>query len=298
MANRAEIPLYNRQTQTLEFEQVFERGFMDFAYGHPLGRLFESALFSRKWFSKLYGHLKEQPGSQAQIQTFIQRYGLDISELEKPPEAYADYQAFFTRQLKPGARPIDPVPEHLVSPADARVLMLPLEEGVVVPVKGKRFALRDLLQNGSLAQTYAKGLCLIYRLAPVDYHHYCYIDRGWHRAHQRIAGALHSVSPLAQACRTVFPENERQWTLLHTEQFGPVLQIEVGALVVGRIQQLQSQGGKFERGQEKGWFALGGSTIIQLFLPGKVAIDPDICYYSAQAIETRVHQGSKVGKKN
>lgn len=279
----------------MEEEQVFARGFMDFAYGHPLGALFEQCIFSRPWFSRLYGWLKEQPRSRHEIATFVRRYGIDLSELEEPLEHFQNYQAFFLRRLKPEARPLDLEPSHLIAPADARLLVLHMEGEQALPVKGRGWSLRELLGNDSLARSYAGGTCLIYRLAPVDYHHYIYVDQGWHRSHVRIPGVLHSVSPLAQIQQAVFPRNERQWTILHTQHWGDLLQMEVGALVVGRIHQLQPQGGSFYRGQAKGWFALGGSTLIQILHPGRVLMDPDICVASAQGIESLVRLGSRVG---
>lgn len=290
------ILLWNRLTQSFEEEQIFAHDFMKFAYGHPLGMLLEQWVFSRRWFSKLYGWLKERPHSRQEIATFVQRYGINLSELAESLEAFQNYQAFFLRSLKPEARPVDPEPHHLIAPADARLLVLVLHKGQALLVKGRSWCLRDLLGNDSLARSYAGGTCLIYRLAPMDYHHHIYVDTGWHRAHIKIPGALHSVSPLAQMQHAVFPRNERQWTVLHTQTWGDLLQIEVGALVVGRIHQLLPQGGHFMRGQAKGWFALGGSTIIQILQPKKVIIDPDIWAASAQGIESLVRLGSRVGQ--
>lgn len=292
------LPLYNRHSGKVESEQVFKAKQMAFFYGHPLGRLLERRLLCRPLISKLYRWLHSRPDqAQAQIQEFVTQYGLELSELTQPLEAFKSFQDFFIRQLKAEARPLPADPSALIAPADARLLAYALKGETLLTLKGRSYSLFQLLRNRSLAQQFAQGWALVYRLAPVDYHRFAYIDKGWHGPHVRLPGVLHSVHPFSlQTGLAVFSENQREYTLLHTERFGPVLHLDVGALLVGRMVQHFFKGTRFERGQEKGYFELGGSTIIQLFMPERIRLDPDILDFSAQGIETLVQYASTVGR--
>ncbi|HEY9841166.1 MAG TPA: phosphatidylserine decarboxylase, partial [Candidatus Obscuribacterales bacterium] len=212
------IQLYDRQTRSLTSEQVFEQGQMDFFYGQPLGRWLEQMLLSRRPVSWLYGRLRERrPAAARQIHAFVTTYGIDTAELVKNPDEFQTFQDFFVRELRPGARPLPPDPALLISPADARMLAQPLAGEHLLMVKGRGYTLFELLRNRSLAQQFAGGTALIYRLAPVDYHRFCYIDACRHGPHQRLGKRLHSVNPLAlRTGLAVFGENRREYTLLHT----------------------------------------------------------------------------------
>lgn len=293
-----QILLYNRQNGQMETEQIFEQQQMDFFYGHPLGSMIERHLLCRPIISDLYRMLRSRPlKAQAQIQDFVQTYNINLDELEQPLKAFKTFQEFFIRRLKPETRPVSKPSQCLIAPADARLLIHPLVEEILIPVKGAQYSLLQLLKNRALAHQFAQGYAFIYRLAPVDYHRFCYIDTGHHGPHTRISGVLHSVNPLSlQTGRAVFAENQREYCLLKTQHFGPVVHMDVGALLVGRIKQAFFMGTEFERGQEKGYFELGGSTIIQFFMPDRIRPDQDILKASAQGIESLVYYGSSVGR--
>ena len=293
-----DIPLYNRLTKSLEYEVVFERRFMEFFYGTGLGVWICEHLLKKLWFSRCYGRVKHHANSKASIAPFVERYAINTDEILQPLEEYASFNEFFIRELVDGARPIDNTPGHLISPADGRVIHYPITNSTVIPVKGAHFDIAALLDDAALATQYNGGDCFIIRLAPVDYHRYGYIDSGKHDKHSRVNGFLHSVSPYAlQRNLKVFTENQRELCVLHTDNFGTVIQVEVGALVVGRIVQHQPEGGRFERGEQKGYFEFGGSTVILLFEPAIVVPDKDILDYSRDGIETIVKYGSKIGQQ-
>lgn len=293
------IWLYNRQSGQLETEQVYAQSSMDFLYGTRRGRLLERWLVSQRPVSWLYGRLRERPDpGQKAIRAFVEQYNIDLEELAQPLESFVSFQEFFVRHLRPGARPLPSDPHALMACADARLLALPLKRECLLPVKGRALNLDELLRNRSLAQQFSGGLALVFRLAPVDYHRFGYLDDGHHGPHVRLHGRLHSVSPLAlRSGLPVWRENEREYTLLHTRHFGPVLHLDVGALLVGRIVQQQPSGGDFVRGQEKGYFEWGGSTVIQLLMPGRVQLDNDLLEMSTRGIETRVRYGMVIGRK-
>lgn len=280
-------------------EEVFERGFMNFFYGSRIGLLLSELLLKRRWFSRLYGASKSRPSSTRQIDAFVRQHRIDVSEAELPLQDYRSFNDFFTRRLKPGARPLPPDKATLASPADARVLAWDIGDGLVLPVKSRAFSVAQLLRDEALANEYRGGSCFVLRLAPADYHRFIHIDRGSQGPVRRIDGYLHSVSPLAlRNMLAVFTENVREYCRIETDTFGPLIHVDVGALVVGRIVQHQPQGGPVERGQEKGYFEFGGSTVILLFKAGAVRIDADIRSYSAQGIETIVLQGERIGRSS
>ena len=293
-----EIELYNRHTQCLEEEVVFEKWFMDFFYGTPFGLWLCEHFINKPWFTKLMSRQKHQSKSKNSIEKFITQYNINVDEIRDPIDSFATFNDFFIRELVDGARPIDPHPSHLISPADGRILHYPICSDQVIPVKGTHFDLASLLQNNELTELYNGGDCIVVRLAPADYHRFGYIDSGHHDGHQSINGFLHSVSPYALRHNLkVFTENQRELCVLHTQNFGKVAHIDVGALLVGKIIQHHPQGGRFQKGAQKGYFEFGGSTVILLFEPNTIEVDQDIRDYSQQGIETIVQYGTKIGTK-
>lgn len=293
------IPLYNRTKKSIEYEKVFEQEFMDFVYGTRLGRQIEKRFIMKSAFSVFYGFLQRLPSSRGKIPEFIENHGIDIDELEESVSSFHCFNDFFKRRLRPESRPIDSRKGILVSPCDGRLLNYRLEHDVIIPVKGREFSLSELLGDKSVADRFNGGCCLIYRLAPMDYHRFCYIDNAVQHPTKIVNGGLHSVSQLSlEQMIPVFIENYREFSLLSTETFGDVVHMDVGALVVGKI--VQNNRGKVNvmRGEEKGHFEFGGSTIILLFEEGQVEIDKDIVEYSELGTETVVKMGESVGIAN
>ncbi|NQY62776.1 MAG: phosphatidylserine decarboxylase [Alteromonadaceae bacterium] len=295
---KLEIPLYNRCTSQIENERVFEVNFMTFVYDTYIGGLLERLVFKRLWFSKLYGKIQQSDRSKKKIVEFIEQYEIDTSELTKALNDYLNFNDFFIRKFKPAVRHINTVPHKLISPCDARLMAFPISYAADIKIKNNLYSVEQLLQNKQLADEYREGLCLVYRLAPMDYHRFIYFDDGEETKLVNVNGFLHSVSPIAQKkITTVFSENVRQYSVLKTNNFGHVIQLDVGAMVVGKIKQHKVSGGGFIRGEEKGYFEFGGSTIVLLFKKGSVEIDKDILHHSLTDIETLVKMGEVVGQK-
>lgn len=292
-----DIPLYNRQTKTLETETVFEQGLMEFLFGTRFGFGLAETVLKHRWPTALFAYWQHSPFTKAKIQQFVAQFGINTAEIERPLESFKSFNDFFIRKLKASARPIDQTPGHLISPADSRLLAYEIKHDTLLPVKGRAFTLLELLRN-ALANEYLDGLCLIFRLAPADYHRFAYIDDGEQSPITVIKGFYRSVNPLAIWRQLpVFSENQREFCILHTRNFGDVVHVDVGATGVGRMVQHQRQGGPCQRGQEKGYFEFGGSTSILLFKAGVVKLDNDIAAYSARGIETLVRYGEKIGSK-
>ena len=112
----------------------------------------------------------------------------------------------------------------------------------------------------------------------------------------RIPGVLHTVRPVATGTVPVYAENAREYSLLKTENFGVVLMMEVGAMLVGRIVNLHGEA-EVRKGQEKGYFEFGGSTVILVFEKDKVTLAEDILKNNEDGFETAVKMGEVIGKR-
>jgi len=161
-------------------------------------------------------------------------------------------------------------------------------------IKGFRYTVETLLRDAALAKKYEGGLCFVLRLSVEDYHRYFYIDGGSKGENVFIKGKLHTVQPVALEKRRVFTENCREYTVMHTDNFGDVTQVEVGAMLVGRI--VNDHGaGPCNRGEEKGRFEFGGSTIVLLTERGKVKPDEELLSNTRAGDETKVKCGERLG---
>jgi phosphatidylserine decarboxylase len=296
--NHFKIHIYDREKKAVKEEVIHERGLVQLFYGSRPGRCFTGLFLARRSVSRLYGRWQSSSRSAKKIKSFMDECGINVDEIDVPPGGFRSFNDFFIRKLKPGSRPVHADPETLISPADSRLLVYPVESEAVYPVKGVYFTLEELVGDSTITKPYRGGTCLIFRLAPMDYHRFCYLDDGSHGPVKFVDGKLHSVSPVAlrQNLR-VFQENYREYSILSTKNFGEVIQIEIGALFVGKIHQHMGHGGSFYRGQEKGYFEFGGSTIIVILKPSMGSVDADIKEYSSRGIETLVKYGSAIGEK-
>lgn len=243
--------------------------------------------------SKIGGAYLSTPLSKIHIQPFIKSNHIDMSDYE--PKEYESYNDFFTRNVKMSKRPFSKEDTILCSPCDAKVSYHPIDDDTVITVKNTHYTLDDLLLSPYLSQAYRGGSCLIFRLTVDDYHHYHYIDEGYQDDERRINGIFHTVNPIANDYYPIYKRNTRQYTILHTDHFDDVVMMEVGALMVGKIVNLPKK--HFHRGEEKGYFEFGGSTVILLFKKDTIAVDEDIVEHSKNHDEVRIKLGEHIGKR-
>lgn len=268
-------------------DQILEK-----LYGSVAGRAVLKPLVNPA-LSKLGGIVLDSRISALAVKPFIKSHGIAMNDYET--KKYRSYNEFFTRKLKAGARTIDKLPEHLISPCDCRLSVYPISDQCVVNIKHTRYTAAELLKNKALAQRYEGGLLWVFRLCVDDYHRYIYIDDGVESPRHSIPGVLHTVNPVANDVYPIYKENAREYSLLKSEHFGTVLMMEVGALMVGKIEN-RPETGRIKRGQEKGNFAFGGSTIVLMTQKNRVLPDSDLWNNSKRGIETRVFLGEKIGK--
>ena len=284
------VEYVDRRTGARVAETVMGDRALRFAYETLLGRTLWPVLFGSKFASAAMGRRYDSPKSKSDITKLASMPGCLPDEAEKPVEEYATFNEFFTRRLKPGARPLG---DGFVSPADGRLsLFLRAEPDEGFPVKGARRTLRDIMAGG--APDGASDVVVV-RLAPVDYHRFhfpcdCEAD-GMPRT---IPGKYHSVNPIALARHPeVYADNERQ-VLKCRAAFGDFWLVDVGAFGVGTIVQTYS-GAKQSKGAEKGYFKFGGSTVVMVLPAGAVEFDEDLVRNSAEGLETRVFCRERIG---
>lgn len=259
-------------------------------YGTVCGRVILKALTAPA-VSKAAGAFMDSRLSVPLIKRFIKSSGIDTSQYVM--KKFRSYNEFFTRRVKRGMRPIDRMPSHFISPCDSKLTVYKIGKSSVFRIKGSRYRVSELIQNDFLAKRYEGGYCMIFRLEVDDYHRYCYIDSGTKTENTFINGELHTVNPIALEHYNIYKRNCREYTVLHTENFGDVVQVEVGAMMVGRIVNRHGAA-EVVRGEEKGKFEFGGSTIVLLVKEDMIRIDDDILRNSAENIETVVKYGEKV----
>lgn len=264
-------------------------GAMRFAYENPVGRVLTKAILCRKLVSNLYAAWQKSRLSKGKVRKFIVQYQIALDDCTA--QDFPNFNAFFTRRRKSYVN--QTAENELPAIADSKLTALPIDENRVFTVKGVPYTAAELLENERLAAEYAGGTCLIFRLSPDDYHRYVYPDGGTQEKTVAIKGVLHSVNPIAGSLG-VYRRNARRYTVLHTTHFGDVVQMEVGALLVGRICNHSETTGSFEKLQEKGYFEYGGSTVILLLKKDAVTVDADILKYSAKGIETKVKIGERI----
>lgn len=281
----------------METEAVYGESFLRWTYGTPLGKLALHAFVKRPFFSAWYGRRMSTPESASRVDPFIEKYQLNPNDFADSPESYQSFNEFFYRKLKPEARPIDSDPNSIVFPADGRHLGFNKASEIKgVFVKGQRFNLTELLGDIDLAKKYEDGALVLSRLCPVDYHRFHFPVSGIASETETINGPLFSVSPIAlrKQLRYLW-ENKRTITQVKTEKHGTVLCLEIGATCVGAIHQTFSAESSIQKGDEKGYFAFGGSSTITIFEPNAVKLEEDLVQHSSQQTELYAQIGSSMG---
>jgi phosphatidylserine decarboxylase len=219
------------------------------------------------------------------IDAFVRAYGVDMDEAIRPEGGFSSFDAFFTRRLHTGARPLDPYPDVLLSPADGRVEDLgSIDERSVLVVKGCHYTVGELLADPAAARRYAGGIYAVVYLSPRDYHRVHAPVSGRVSRLRHVPGTLYPVNRIGvDYVPRLFARNERVVVMQESERFGSVATVMVGAIGVGRItvsfddlvtnrgvaagvREYGSNGPVLERGDDLGVFHLG-STVVMMAPP-------------------------------
>jgi phosphatidylserine decarboxylase len=268
---------------------------------------FPKQVFSRSmgWASRLS---VPRPLRDPIYRGFALRYGVDLTELDRPLSDFDRFDDFFCRRLADGAREIAAGEDVLISPCDGILSGAgPAEDGLCIHAKGQEYTIGGLLQDEAAARSFIGGTFLTLYLAPHNYHRVHSPLTAEVRGYRHIPGARYPVNPLSvRSIPQLFTRNERLVTFLHTP-FGEVALVMVAANGVGNITvsyepTLSTLAGGPDRGaftyeqakplgkgEELGMFHLG-STVILLFEPGRLTLEVPI--------GTLVRVGQRIGRTN
>ena len=288
------IKYIERASGEIKTENVPGEGMLKWLYTSATGKAALNLLVKRKVVSAIGGWYMDSKLSAKRIPDFVNEHHINLSECEfSDIQHYKTFNEFFYRKLKPGVRVIE---EGLVSPADGKILAFQSMNDIPsFFIKGSEFNLQTFLGDESLAQKYETGAMAIIRLAPVDYHRYHFPASGKASESVKINGHYFSVSPLAlRGSLKIFCENQREHCTLSTEEFGDILIVDVGATMVGSIIQTYEANSKVKKGDEKGYFAFGGSTLVLLFEKETITFDADLIENTKKGMETTVKVGEKI----
>lgn len=265
-----------------------ENKILSFLYKSFFGRLILKFVTCR-CISKLAGLFLNSIFSKFMIKKYIKKYDINLKHFEK--NNYKSFNDFFIRKLKK----IDSFSNNkdFISTAESKIMAYTISKDLVIDIKNSKYTIEELIKEKELSAEYSGGLCIIYRLQPNNYHRYIFIDKGNQKKFKTIKGKLHTVNPIVYDYYKVFSENTREISILNTTNFGKIIQIEVGALCVGKISNNNKL--KFNKYDEKGFFEFGGSTIIQLIEPNKIVLNRKIINNTKNNIETKVNIGQVIG---
>lgn len=260
---------------------------LSFLYTSIIGRMLLKPLVQPQ-VSKLAGRYLSSAHSRRLIPGFIEKNGINMDIYEE--KEYQSFNDFFTRKIRRDARPIPEDPDVLISPCDCRASVYKIHANTTFSIKNTEYTLRSLLRSPRLAKRFRDGYAYLLRLTVDDYHRYVYAATGRQSANYHIDGTFHTVNPVANDYLPIYKENTREYTVIHSKEFGDVLQMEVGALLVGKISN-HTEKGFVTRGDEKGYFEYGGSTIILLTEKDVATPRSDLLTNTAAGYETKVLQG-------
>ncbi|MGN1111555.1 MAG: phosphatidylserine decarboxylase [Oscillospiraceae bacterium] len=263
-------------------------GALNFLYGTAMGRALLKIAVS-PCFSELAAVYRNSPLSRKDIAPFCEKHGITLENGAK----YRNFNEFFTRKK---AVSVSLKPLEVPAISDSRLSVFPIDENLRLRIKRSEYSVSEILKSRSLAEKYAGGMCFVFRLSLTDCHRYLFPDDGVLMKHWKIRGVLHTVRAISEEYR-VFSRNSREVSVLKTRHFGTVTQIEVGAMLTGKIRNHELT--SFKKGQEKGFFEYGGSTVILLFprlKNGYIQPDYDILKNSRNDIETLVEAGERIAE--
>lgn len=267
---------------------------LSFLYNTKLGRIILKPLVSSSLVSKMVGMFLNTKISCLIIKTFIKRNNINMDDYEEVK--YKSFNDFFIRKVKKGKRNMVMDNLSFLSPCDSKLTIYKIDNDTKFNIKNSTYNVSSLIKDDVLAKKYSDGYVLVFRLSPEDYHRYYYIDDGKIINNYKIKGLFHTVNPIIYDKFSVFKENTRECTLIKTNNFGKIMYIEVGALMVGKIYNHKVTG-NVKRNEEKGYFMFGGSTVCLLVEKNKIKINEEIIRNSKNGFETYVKCGEKIAEK-
>lgn len=280
--------IYNRDSKKLVEEKEYKEGILVFLYQTVIGRILLKLVIARPWFSNLRAKYQRSPKSKKDILPFVKEYYVDMSDYNM--DSFESFNDFFIRKR---TYKTTTQPNELMAIADSKLSVYKIDETLKLKIKNSIYELNDIIQKKEIADLYKNGYAFVFRLAVNDYHRYVFFDDGELVSSEYIRGELHTVRSISDQYK-VYARNSRVVNVMDSKSFGIITQVEIGALLVGRIKNYNMQ--VFSRLEEKGYFEYGGSTIV-MFFPPNIMIDEDILRQSQAGYETQVFIGDKIGQR-
>jgi phosphatidylserine decarboxylase len=273
----------------------FVERLLPWLYTSPVGRRVRPLLLESPRVHQVVDWYADTSLSRRHVDYAVRTYGIDLGEVQVPDGGFASFNDFFTRKLKPGARPIDPGPDVLASPADGQLFVLPeVHRDTELVVKGVTFELRQLLADEGDAALFDGGSAGIFRLYARDCHRLYFPCSGVVHAPRRIAGHYYAVTPFHGNDISHFSRNQRVVTRFDSDAFGPIAFVDIGGFCISSIVSTATPGAHVEKGDEKSYFRYGGSTLVVLATRHAVRYEPRFIAASANGTETPVKIGERV----
>ncbi len=265
---------------------------LDFLYKNKIGRIILYPFTSRP-VSYLSGKILDHRASRLLIKPFIKKNNINADDYQL--DDINSFNDFFCRRIQTGLRPVDGNKNDLIAPSDGFLSVYRITDDLVLSVKQSRFSVSRLLKDKKLASLFDGGYAFVFRLCVEHYHRYVYFDSGRKHRDRNIRGVYHTVRPVALEEYPVFTENTRKYSVIDSESFGRAVQMEVGAMLVGRIVNDRPEAGRIVRGEEKGHFEYGGSTVIILLQKDRAELRRDLQDILNKNIEIPVVMGEMIG---
>lgn len=262
-------------------------------YIHKAGRILLRPFVSRP-VSVIIGKIMNSCISKILIPYAVNKYKINLNDFTK--NKFSSYNDFFTRKIKLGKRKIPDGRDFLTSPCDGKLSVYSISKSSRFAVKNTFYSVKQLLKSQYLADKYEDGYIIILRLTVDDYHRFCYPADGFKSKNYYIKGKFHTVNPIANDYVSIYTENTRAYTIIRTEKFGNIVQMEIGALCVGKIVNYHEKK-RISRGEEKGKFEFGGSTVILLIEKNKIDIKLSYLENTRSGYETLIKMNDIIGKK-
>ncbi len=252
------------------------------------------------------GKFMDSPESAKIIKQWLADTSLGNDDFELPPEGFKSFNEFFTRDIKPGARPIDNADDDsiLVSPADGVINMIAnqLELNKPIPTKGNMtMSLNALLNNSEYAHGFIGGSAMAVFLMPDNYHHYhSPVSGSIVESCEDVGDRLFGMPDMLDMINngnvgydkdySVFENFRHGYFIIKTEKYGLIAMVPIGLQTVGSVvfeadyKKVNSENPKkIYKGEKLGHFAYGGSTVLLIFEPGKLS-------------SMTVEQGQRIGR--
>ena len=214
-------------------------------------------------------------------------------------DMFRTFNDFFRRELRKGARSMDLTESHGICPVDGRALAFEdTDVEQVVQIKSEAFRLDKLLKGFVCVDDYAGGSYCIFRLSPSDYHRFHFFDDGKVIKEKKVRGKLYSVHPLClERIKRLYLKSKKHLTLFDSKNFGQVVCVEIGATCIGSIVQTSDAGKVMGKGDEKGYFQFGGSSVLLFFRKDKIQLAKDLLENTSRGYESEVKFGEFLGEK-